>query len=166
MHSCRNHKHTHVTQYLDSTECCLNVSYHVSYPTFKWGSSPFVQALEIIDPQKLSTVRYLLNMHGVQFSQWKPNSLRAHPTSPVYSLLPPLPFLPYLWEQCVETVDFLPLLNVGIVLRHTLQSELVCQVDGVGRRQVAILELLNSTQVHYTDNIHVQYKWFIIRGWY
>ena len=36
-------------------------------------------------------------------------------------------------------MHLLSLLDVGVVLRHTLQSELVHQVDGVGVVQVAIL---------------------------
>ena len=71
------------------------------------------------------------------------------------SLLPPPYSSPYLWEQCIETVDFLSLLNIGIVLCHTLQSELIHQVDGVGRRQVAILQLLQCTRVHYSNNIYM-----------
>ena len=42
-------------------------------------------------------------------------------------------------EKRVEAVDFLALLHVGVVLGHTFQSQLVHQVDGVGRPQVALL---------------------------
>ena len=42
-------------------------------------------------------------------------------------------------------MDLLPLLNIGIILCHTFQSELVHQVDGVGGRQVPILQPTRST---------------------
>ena len=44
-----------------------------------------------------------------------------------------------LGEECVETVDLLPLLNVGIVLSNSLQCQLIHQVDGVGRVEVTAL---------------------------
>ena len=36
-------------------------------------------------------------------------------------------------------MDLLPLLHVGVVLSHSLQSQLVHQVDGVGGTEVTVL---------------------------
>ena len=44
-----------------------------------------------------------------------------------------------LGEEGVEAVDLLSLLHIGVVLGHTLQSELVHQVDRVGGMEVAFL---------------------------
>ena len=44
-----------------------------------------------------------------------------------------------LGEECVEAMDLLPLLHVGVVLSHSLQSQLVHQVDGVGGTEVTVL---------------------------
>lgn len=42
-------------------------------------------------------------------------------------------------EECVETVDLLSLLHVGIVLGHAFQGKLVHQVDGIGSSQIPLL---------------------------
>ena len=44
-----------------------------------------------------------------------------------------------LGEESVETVDLLSLLDVGVILGHTFQGELVHQVDRVGASEVALL---------------------------
>ena len=46
-------------------------------------------------------------------------------------------------EQRVQAVDLLPLLDVGVVLRHTLQGELLHQVNLVRPGQELVTELLH-----------------------
>ena len=48
-----------------------------------------------------------------------------------------------LGEECVEAVHLLPLLHVRIILGHSLQGQLIHQVDGIGRGKVLILSELN-----------------------
>ena len=45
----------------------------------------------------------------------------------------------YPGEECVETVDFLPLRDVGVVLRDALQGQLLHQVDLIGLLEVLVL---------------------------
>ena len=50
-------------------------------------------------------------------------------------------------EEGVEAVQFLFFLEVGVVLGHTLQSQLVHQVDVLGFWHVALLEVLDGDGV-------------------
>ena len=45
----------------------------------------------------------------------------------------------YPGEESVETVDFLPLCDVGVVLRDALQGQLLHQVDLIGLLEVLVL---------------------------
>lgn len=60
-----------------------------------------------------------------------------------------------LGKECVETVDFLSLLHVGVVLCHTFQGQLVHQVDGVRRAQVFILHILISVHLFRSTQVTV-----------
>ena len=50
-----------------------------------------------------------------------------------------------LGEESVQAVHLLALLNVSIVLRHALQSELIHEVYRVGRFQILLLQTKHST---------------------
>jgi hypothetical protein len=50
----------------------------------------------------------------------------------------------YLGEERVQAVHLLPLLNKRIVLRDTLECQLVHEVDDVRLAQPAVLEVLDS----------------------
>lgn len=45
-----------------------------------------------------------------------------------------------LGKECIQAVDLLPLLNEGVVLRHSLQRQLIHQVDLVGINGVLFLQ--------------------------
>lgn len=62
-------------------------------------------------------------------------------------------------EQRVQTVELLALFQVSVVLSHSLQSQLVRDLDKLGLGHVALLKLPNLNRVGRTEEANLTVEW-------